>query len=72
MDIYDALGKLAGPLERRMGYEVTAAVLDGICELPTRREMECAVCWLARDYGLLEMIGGEEVETETRAALQVA
>jgi len=59
MDIYDALGKLAGPLERLMGYEVTAAVLDGICGLPSRREMEEAVAWLARDNGLVDTINSQ-------------
>lgn len=60
VDVYDAMGVLAGALERRMGYEVTADVLDGICELPTRREREEAVAWLAHEHGLLDVIAGEE------------
>mgnify|MGYP000890846348 CR=1 FL=1 len=74
MDIYEAMGRLANRLlERHWEYEAVTLVMDGICELPTRTEMEEAVCWLARDYGLLEMISGEEVaSTETERALQVA
>lgn len=74
MDAYEAMGKLANRLlERHWEPEVVALVLDGICELPTRTEMEIAVAWLAHDYGLLDVIAGEEVaSTETERALQVA
>jgi len=73
MDAYEAMGRLARVLEPRIGWAAVSARLDGICELPTRTEMEEAVCWLARDYGLLDVIAGEEVaSTETERALQVA
>jgi hypothetical protein len=73
MDIYEAMGRLAGPLERRWGYEGMAATMDSICELPTRIDREIAVAWLAHDCGLLGLIAGEEVaSTETERALQVA
>lgn len=70
MDVAESMGRLAGKLEQRMGYEITAAVLDGICELRSRREMEEAVCWLAKDYGLLDVISsrGEEVTEEPNQA----
>lgn len=68
MDVYEAMGRLAGPLEARM-QQSPADVLDGICELPTRMEMEVAVAWLAHDYGLLDMIAGEEVNADKTMAL---
>lgn len=61
MDIYEAMGRLARVLEPRIGWAAVSARLDGICELPTRTEMEVAVAWLAHDYGLLDVIAGEEV-----------
>ena len=60
MDVYEAMGRLAGPLEARM-QQSPADVLDGICELPTRIDREIAVAWLAHDCGLLGLIAGEEV-----------
>jgi hypothetical protein len=69
MDAYEAMGKLAGPLERRWGYEGMAATMDSICELPTRIDREVAVAWLAHDYGLLDVIAGEEVNADKTTAL---
>ncbi len=59
MDVLQAMAKLHGPLSARMGAEPAAAALDGICELRLVRRMEEAVCWLAHDYDLLEVINGE-------------
>jgi hypothetical protein len=33
--------------------------MDGITELPTKREMEEAVAWLARDNGLVDTINSQ-------------
>ncbi len=73
MDVYEAMAWLVRPLMRQMGYEATAATLDGICELRTRREMEEAVCWLAHDHGLLNVISDQaEVSVKQSRASLVA
>ncbi len=73
MDIYEAMGRLGNRLlERHWEYEAVTLVLDGICELPTRADMEVAVCWLAHDYDLLDVIDGEEATTSKEQVLQVA
>lgn len=69
MDVYEAMGRLARVLEPRIGWAAVSARLDGICELPTRMEMEVAVAWLAHDYGLLDVIAGEEVNADKTTAL---
>lgn len=74
MDVFQAMGRLGNRLlERHWEYEAVTLVLDGICELPTRTEMEIEVAWLAHNCSLLDVIAGEEVaSTETERALQVA
>lgn len=55
MNVYVAMGRLAGPLEARM-QQSPADILDGICGLPTRVDMEVEVAWLAHNYELLDVI----------------
>lgn len=59
MSVYVAMGRLAQMLEPRIGWDTVAAAMDGITELPTKREMEEAVAWLARDNGLVDTINSQ-------------
>lgn len=67
MDIYKLMGRIASHMERQLGHESTAVVMDSICELP-RREMVDAVTRLARGYGLVH----DEIEIEIEATAQRA
>lgn len=59
MSVYAAMGRLAQMLEPRIGWDTVAAAMDGITELPTMREMEEAVAWLAHDNGLVDTINSQ-------------
>ena len=52
MNIDQLAGRIANRMAREIGYESTALVMDGICELP-RGDREAAVIRLAQEYGLL-------------------